>query len=246
MRGVARAATVALRTAIALSVAIGCGHRPAPGGTCRVPDQVACDGTDHAFFCESNAWVMVPCHGQGGCARQGTIDECDDTVATEGERCPHTPPVDYACTADRAKALVCKDGRFALWRACRGPEGCQVVGGRNVRCDTTLGEPDDPCAAQGTYSCSADRKGMLLCDGSKLAAVSSCRGPAGCRVERELHKVDCDDSVALEGDPCDKPSRIACSMDSKSELVCAQGRYAKKRACRRSDCRFEGSELFCD
>jgi hypothetical protein len=141
---------------------------------------------------------------------------------------------------------VCKEGRFTLWRACRGPEGCVVEGGRNVRCDTTLGEPGDPCAQQGTYACSADGKAMLLCDGSALAPASSCRGPEGCHIQRESRKVECDDGVALEGDPCDQPKRIACAVDRKSELVCQGSKYVRKRECKRTDCRLDGSELFCD
>jgi hypothetical protein len=88
---------------------------------------------------------------------------------------------------------------------------------------------------------------MLLCNGSVLAAASSCRGAGGCRVERDSRKVECDDGVALEGDPCDQPKRIACAMDGKSELVCGDGaRYVKKRDCSRTDCRITGNELFCD
>lgn len=87
---------------------------------------------------------------------------------------------------------------------------------------------------------------MLSCDGSTLAAASSCRGPAGCVIERESNRVDCDDAVAIEGDPCDQPRRIACSVDRKAELVCDANRYARKRGCSRTDCRLEGTELFCD
>jgi hypothetical protein len=87
---------------------------------------------------------------------------------------------------------------------------------------------------------------MLTCDGNVLALASSCRGPGGCRVDRDARKVDCDDSTALDGDPCDQAKRIACSVDRKSELVCADGKYDKKRDCRRTDCRLEGNELFCD
>jgi hypothetical protein len=167
-------------------------------------------------------------------------------VALEADVCPRNPPLDYACTADGAKALVCKAGHFSLWRNCRGPDQCQIADARNLRCDTTLGEPGDPCAQHGTYSCAVDHQAMLVCDGNALAFASSCRGPAGCRVERDAHKVDCDDSVALEGDPCDQPRRIACSADHKAELVCEASRYAKKRDCRRSDCRLAEAELFCD
>ena len=92
---------------------------------------------DRALLCEpaeaggqpgSTAWVEVPCRGGRGCGRRGETDECDDTLALEGDACPLDPPLDYACTPDRSRALACKEGRFSLWRACRGPEGCAVEG----------------------------------------------------------------------------------------------------------------------
>jgi hypothetical protein len=245
------AAAVVLVGAVA-----ACRDKPAAGGACRVLDQLVCAAGDRALVCEASAaaggasgtsaWVAVPCRGSRGCARRGDTDECDDTVAAGGDACPRNPPLDYACTADKAQALVCKEGRFGLWRACRGPDGCQVEGGRNVRCDTTLGEVGDPCAQQGTYACATDGKAMLLCDGSVLAPASSCRGPEGCHIQRDSRKVECDDAVAQEGDACDQAKRIACAVDKKSELVCQGSKYVKKRECRRSDCRLEGSELFCD
>jgi hypothetical protein len=240
--------------AAVLVMAAACRSKPTPGSSCRVPDQLVCGGTDHALVCEpaptggggATAWLEVPCKGARGCAKSGDVDECDDTVAQDGDPCPRNPPLDYACTQDRTKALVCKDGRFGLWRACRGPDACLVEGGRNVRCDTTLGEPGDPCGQQGTYACSVDHLWMLSCDGATLGPASSCRGPDGCRPQRSSRKVDCDDGVALEGDPCDQDKRITCALDHKAELVCIHGKYAKKRDCRRSDCRLDGNELYCD
>jgi len=169
---------------VAVCATAACRDKPAPGGKCRVPEQLVCGAPDRALLCEpapggAIAWVAVPCKGAQGCSHKGDADECDDTIAAEGDACPQNPPLDYACTPDKARALVCKEGRYALWRACRGPDACQIEGGRNVRCDTTLGEPGDPCAQQGTYSCSSDTKAMLLCDGSNLGAASSCRGPGG-------------------------------------------------------------------
>jgi hypothetical protein len=101
----------------------------------------------------------------------------------------------------------------------------------------------------GTYACSLDSRAMLICDGQKLSLTSSCRGPAGCRFDRDTHKVDCDDTVAAEDDPCEQPSRITCSADGRLELVCdpsAEHKYVKKRECRRTPCRIEGGDLFCD
>jgi len=246
-----RVASFAAAAAVLLAVA-ACRDKPAPGGKCRVPYQLVCGGSDRALLCEPPAaggatvWVEAPCKGAHGCSHKSDADECDDTVAADGDPCPHDPPLDYACTPDKTKALVCKEGHYTIWRACRGPEACQVEGGRNVRCDTTLGEAGDPCALQGTYACSSDGKAMLLCDGTSLTPASSCRGPEGCRIQRDTRKVECDDALAEEGDPCDQPKRIACAVDRKAELVCQAGKYTKKRECRRTDCRLEGSELFCD
>ena len=232
--------------ATVLGVVAACRSKPAPGAPCRVPDQLVCAAADGALVCEGGAWTPVPCRGTRGCVRSGETDDCDDTVGAEGDACPLNPPLDYACTADHSRALVCKDGRYGLWRACRGPEGCTVEGGRNVRCDNTLGEPGDPCVQVGTYACSVDRLTMLACDGNTLRPASSCRGPAACRAERDARKVDCDDAVAQQGDPCDQEGRIACAVDHKAELSCSHGQYDKKRDCRRSDCRLDGNELFCE
>jgi hypothetical protein len=223
-----------------------CRSKPSAGGKCKPGESLVCATRDRALVCESGAWAEMPCKGAAGCAGHGESFECDDTVAGEGDHCPSDPPVDYACTADQAAALVCTEGRFALWRRCRGPDGCKVEGGRNVHCDTTLGEPGDPCAQAGTYACSSDKALLLACDGSAFHPASSCRGPSGCRVDRESRKVDCDDAVALEGDACDQPKRIACSVDGKAELMCTSGKYERKRECRRSTCHLEGNELFCD
>ena len=175
MRSRALAGVVAWGVVAACAMT-ACRDRPAAGGKCRVPQQLVCGAPDRALLCEparggTTAWVAVPCKGAQGCSHKGDTDECDDTVAAEGDACPQDPPLDYACTADKARALVCKDGRYALWRACRGPDACQIEGGRNVRCDTTLGEPGDPCAQQGTYACSSDARAMLLCDGSSLTSA---------------------------------------------------------------------------
>jgi hypothetical protein len=236
----------ALGLTAVLTAFAACRHRPTTGGRCRVENQLVCIGDDRAVACNSGTWVELPCRGVHGCGRRGESDDCDDTIALDGDACPRNPPIDYACTADRGEALLCKEGRFGLWRACRGPDKCEVVDGRNLRCDTRAGEPGDPCGQRGTYSCTPDHSAMLLCDGTALAFASSCRGPKGCATAPGEGQVECDDSVAIEGDPCDRPKRIACSVDRKSELVCARSKYEKRRDCRRSECRLDGNELFCD
>jgi hypothetical protein len=79
-------------------------------------------------------------------------------------------------------------------------------------------------------------------------------------LDREGHRVGCDDSVALEGDACEVAGRVACAADGGFELACertASGAgsaaggdgalsYQKKRDCRHKGCRVEGTALFCD
>ncbi len=248
-----RAARGASLAAVVLATLAACRSRPVAGAACRAVDRLVCDGASSALVCQGAAagatggtWRPVACRGARGCARGGEVDDCDDTVAAEGDACPKSPPLDYACTPDRARALECDGGRFGLWRNCRGPEGCKVKGGRNIECDTTLALPGDPCGQAGTVSCSLDRRALLVCAGGTLTAATSCRGPRGCRAERDAHRVDCDDSLATEGDPCDKEGRIACAVDRGSELGCTNGKYERRRECRRSECRLEGTELYCD
>ncbi len=248
---------VATLAAAVLVTVAACRSRPTEGGACKALDQLVCASADQAFVCEKasapggaagavGGWRSVRCAGPRGCAKNGEVDDCDDTIAADGDPCPRNPPLDYACDAAHDRALVCTDGRYGLWRACRGPDGCKVEGGRNVRCDNTLGEPGDPCVAAGSYACSVDRQTMLACDGKTLQAASSCRGPGGCKAERDARRVDCDDAVALLSDPCDQEGRIACAVDHKAELFCSHGHYDKKRDCTRADCRLDGNELFCE
>jgi hypothetical protein len=225
---------------------VACRARIKAGDACKSSDRLRCSSNDRALACESGRWRELACLGPGGCSRRGDDDDCDDALAAVDDPCPLTPPADFACTADHTTALMCHEGRFAVWRHCRGAEGCAIVGERRVSCDTTLGEVGDLCEKTGSYACSSGGGAMLQCDGAALGVVSACRGPDGCRFDRDSHKVDCDDGLALDGDPCDRPERIACAVDRKSELVCDKGRYVKKRECRRSDCRVDGSALFCE
>jgi hypothetical protein len=233
-----------------------------------VADQLACASHEQALACETEGdhpsssgttatiapprtWVAIPCKGSRGCARTGEDDACDDTIAAEGDVCPRSPPLDYACATNHADALACRDGHFDLWRHCRGPQGCRVLDGRNVHCDTSLGEPGDPCERAGTFACSVDGQTMLACDGRTLAPASSCRGPKACffapgEPGAEPHSIDCDDEVAREGDPCTQAKRITCAVDRKAELACDGHQYRTKRECKRVDCRIDGTELFCD
>ena len=100
--------------ALVLVTSNACRPRPTGGAHCPVNDQLVCGPQANAFVCDAGKWRELPCRGARGCARRGDADECDDTVAAPGDACPRNPPLDYACTNDKSKALVCKEGAFTL------------------------------------------------------------------------------------------------------------------------------------
>ena len=234
---------IAIVVAIGPSGVVGCHGRPALGSACDHPYALVCTAPNRALICSANAYGALACGGPLGC--QAETGVCDTSVAAIGDVCP-TQRASFACAADRASALVCDDGRFRLWRACHGPLGCTATEDAGVQCDTSLGEVGNPCAKVDAEVCSLDGRTLLRCDGHALKPASSCRGSDGCSVHREDATVRCDDRVAVEGDPCPTPRRVACSVDGRAELVCKDGVYSMKRPCRRTTCSVNDDRLMCD
>ena len=98
-----------------------------------------------------------------------------------------------------------------------------------------------PCAAEGGYDCTPDRRALTVCRGGRTAIASTCRGARGCSVG---NAVDCDHSVALVGDPCDGPKEIACAQDAKSLLRCVNGVYQVGEPCRNA-CLSTSGRVLC-
>jgi hypothetical protein len=90
---VVRIALAALATGWLWPMLGGCRTRPAAGAVCVSADQLVCAGAATALVCDSAAWQKVPCRGARGCAHRGDGDECDDTIASLGDRCPRNPPL---------------------------------------------------------------------------------------------------------------------------------------------------------
>src|SRR5271163_3753374 len=179
-----------LATAWGALLTVACHGKPVPGSECRVPTRVACLGPNEAVVCEAGRWSDLRCGGAKGCTRRDDSDgdDCDDTIASIADPCPLDSLSDYACTADRAEALVCDGARFRIWRNCRGARHCEVAPDSTLRCDTTLGQAGDPCETKGAYACSLDRLSMLACDGRQLFAAAACRGPDACAFDADSHK----------------------------------------------------------
>jgi hypothetical protein len=179
----------------------------------------------------------MSCNGTGnggGCKGAGPTFDCDNSIAAAGDGC--SQPEDAACTADHKAALECgPDHKFAVGETCKGEKGCTVTAGA-ISCDNDTSDPGDPCHFAGDYACTSDKLLVLRCVDRKMTPLNSCRGPTQCRVipQPQDRKVqfDCDDSLAVEGDPCDTNGEEACSMDSKSMFVCTDHKFASPVVCR--------------
>ena len=232
MRG--RVALVSLAFLAALVTAEG-GCKPKAGATCSA-GQVACSEAKMGLFCGADGtYHDMTCSGPTGCQQSGAAAgqvNCDNGIAAVGDGC--NTPDDAACSLDYKAALLCKSGAFAVAETCKGPGACKVSGD-TITCDNDVSDPGDLCRTPGDYACTADRGSVLRCDRGKMGILNTCRGPKACAIVNHAaeNKVEfvCDDSLALEGDPCDTNGEEACSMDKKSILVCAANKFGKPKAC---------------
>ena len=120
---------------------------------------------------------------------------------------------------------------------CKGPNACRAtVGGKNLTCDTTLADLNDPCNIADD-ACSTDRKVELRCQAGHFAIIATCKGPDGCTLTPSKtgsgYTLSCDDHVADVGDPCFDTERTACSSDKKALFTCTAQRFVVHRACKK-------------
>jgi hypothetical protein len=218
---------VALAIALALAVISACGR--AVGGKCK-PGEAIC-GSDKAtaLTCRDSKLVEVACRGPLACTMFQEHANCDDSAASEGETCMGTSDEEYACSIDKKRALLCKNGKFERYLECRGKAGCALLG-HQVSCDTSVAAKADPCKVQGSSACTEDQKEMLVCRDGIFGHYRFCRGLAGCYSKNDAPA--CDETVSLEGDECGLPGFVACAVDQHSELECQGGRFVKSRTCR--------------
>jgi hypothetical protein len=218
-----------------------CACRPKVGDACRAADVTCGDDGKSAIACVSGRLASVVCGGPRGCAK----GSCDQSRAEIGDACVEGAT---ACASDAIRSLKCESGRFVLGERCGGAAGC-VVGQAGIACDTSAGAPGDPCRDAGKLACAPDGKAIVRCDGTRFVATTTCRGPSGCAPRADgagrESPFACDDSLAEAGDACDLAAQIACSVDRKVELRCADGKFAVARVCR-TPCEVRGDDLFCD
>lgn len=79
--------------------------------------------------------LFSACAGPKGCDVASGF-ECDVSLGAIGDAChEQRGEANYACTPDKKELVTCKDGKFALSRACKGPKGCWLDDGQLAHCD---------------------------------------------------------------------------------------------------------------
>lgn len=198
------------------------------GGKCK-PNEAICANKTTALTCQNATLTEVACRGPLACTTFQEHANCDDSVASEGDTCMGEGDEEYACSVDKKRALICKNGRFERYLECRGKSGCALLG-HQVSCDTSVAVKNDPCKVQGASACNEDQKELLVCRDGRFAHYRYCRGQAGCYTKDDAPA--CDETLSLELDECGLPGFVVCAVDGQSELICQGGRFVKSRACR--------------
>jgi hypothetical protein len=222
-----------------------CLGKAVAGGKCSKAGDLRCSDPASALYCSAGTYQTVSCRGPKGCTGSATMGyACDDDLASVGDGCLPSTNANYACGTDHKSQLVCKDAKWAMNKACKGPNACTVKND-SISCDNTIADVGDPCTT-GTYGCTTDHTALLHCVSDKFVDDNSCRGPKQCIIKTVgvKQEADCDDTIANEGDPCDEPNELTCGSDGKSELKCVGGKYTHNANCKTS-CLRTGNNVNC-
>jgi hypothetical protein len=240
---------VAVGSGFLLLVLVQCNAlKQKPGDKCVSNGQFKCTDPGNGLLCQNGTIVNLPCRGPHGCTGMGTASQCDDDLGQSGEAClMGSGGENYACGTDLKSELVCTSGKWTVNSTCKGPAGCKVTG-TMVHCDDNFADINDPCLSSpgnDNYSCTPDKKAIVVCTGNKFIEAEGCRGQKGCYITGE--EVYCDNSMAKIGDKCRHADNHACSEDGTALLHCtAQLAWAQQTACPKSGCKVHGRELDCN
>jgi hypothetical protein len=226
------------------SVVVAC--KPQAGGSCKPEGKEACVDEKSALACHDGKWTPLTCRGQDGCFKGGGEEQCDQSTAQNGDAC--NLPDDYVCTADRKAMLQCSKNKWTLVQNCLGDRGC-VKDKQKVTCDNSVANVGDACREEEDYACAADGKTALACRKGQFVLASPCKGPKHCRVTSAKDagfKVECDDSIAEDGDPCETEEHFSCSADSRAILRCRGKKFKVEEKCRsKESCQIRGGQVGC-
>lgn len=231
-------------TPVIAVLAMSC--KPKPGASCKIDFREYCTDDKHALACHDNKWEEISCKGPDGCQKKGNDFVCDQSVADDKELC--NLPDDFVCTPDKKGMLQCVKHRWTFVQACLGERGCALEAKR-VTCDNSIAQVGDVCREEEDYACSGDKKAALVCRSNKFVQVNLCKGPKGCRITGDKtagYKVECDDSIAAQGDACEKEEHYSCSADEKVILKCKGKKFEVEEKCRpKEKCQIRGGQVGC-
>ena len=217
--------------------------KPSVGSSCDKGEARCIDG-QRELVCQAGKFIETPCRGPGGCALTDKGTSCDFSGNRPGDLCSADEEGAATC-ANRDSLIACRAGLYGSL-PCRGAHGCVQADGRAV-CDTSLAEPDDACHDENLKACSSDGSQVLICMQGKMQRYYSCRGEAGC--VSSAGKLSCDNSVAKQGDACDKKlegQAYACSLDGAEILLCKGGAFVHDQSCKAGQkCSLEGGGTKC-
>jgi hypothetical protein len=231
-------------TALLASLLGGC--KPKAGGSCKIEMKEVCVDDKKALACHDGKWEEMSCRGADACNKSGAEHVCDQTVAENGDTCNLAD--DYVCTGDKKGMLHCSKNKWTLVQSCLGERSC-VMEKKKVTCDNSIANPGDVCREEDDYACSPDKKVALACRKNQFVQASLCKGPKGCRVtltKEQRFQVECDDSVAAQGDACEKDEHFSCSADERAILKCKNKKFDVEEKCKpREKCQIKGGQVGC-
>ncbi len=161
--------------ALLLAALLACKSDPKPGADCKTEDEAVCQGKQSMVICKSSKWQVAACKGPEGCAQQGTIVKCDETLAQEGDDCGIQTGEHYSCSLDKKSQLKCEAGKWKMAAKCGGPKGCEAKF-PFVKCDNSTSAVGDACSKDGDAACSPDGKSVVECKNGKFEATQKCDG----------------------------------------------------------------------
>ena len=218
------------------------------GDKCATNGQFTCNDPSTALLCAGGSLVNMPCRGPNGCTGSGPASTCDDDLGQAGEPClAGSSGENYACGTDMKSELACTGGKWTVASTCKGPQGCKVTG-LMVHCDDDFADLNDPCvssASDANYSCTPDKKTIVVCQQNKFVEWEGCYGPKGCHIEN--NNVFCDTTMGKEGDMCRHADSHACDTEGKTMLHCSKdNKWTKQMDCKKQGCKIKGNEVFCE
>lgn len=230
----------------AFAVLIASGCKPKVGDDCKSEAKEICVDERQALVCHQGSWEPMICRGSRGCSKTDDGESCDQSVAEANDVC--NLERDVVCTADKKHMLECRQGHWTKAQSCFGDRGC-TVGEDKVHCDNSFADVDDACNEENDFACSRDKTKALVCRGGKFVVKSQCKGKNACRLSGDSSsgfKIECDDSIANAGDPCDKENHFACAQDQQTILKCVGKRFVSDERCStKQRCDVRGDVVGC-